>query len=139
MFYLDSDTLTRAHGGNQRIAQRIQQAGEQNVATTVVSVIEVLRGRHEFLLKASDGDQLLRAQQLLDLSEQLLRKTQIIPVDARAASEFDKLRLIKKLKTIGRPDLLIGCIALAHRATLVTRNLEHFHQVPGLKVENWID
>ncbi len=24
-------------------------------------------------------------------------------------------------------------------ATLVTRNLRHFKQIPGLKVENWVD
>jgi len=24
-------------------------------------------------------------------------------------------------------------------ATLVTRNLKHFRQVPNLKVENWVD
>lgn len=28
---------------------------------------------------------------------------------------------------------------LANRATLVTRNLHHFKQVPGLMVTNWVD
>ena len=45
----------------------------------------------------------------------------------------------KKLKKIGRADLLIACITLAQRATLVTRNLKDFRQVPGLPVENWLD
>jgi phosphopantetheine adenylyltransferase len=30
-------------------------------------------------------------------------------------------------------------ITLANRATLVTRNLRHFKQIPGLKLENWVD
>ena len=36
-------------------------------------------------------------------------------------------------------DLLIASIALAQRATLVTRNLRHFRQIPALNVENWAD
>ena len=40
---------------------------------------------------------------------------------------------------IGRADLLIAAIVLTHRATLVSRNLKDFRQVPGLRVENWAD
>ncbi len=138
MFFLDTDTLSRAHGGYKRLVDRIQQAGEQNVATTVVTAIEVLRGRHEYLFKASDGHQLLQAQELLTLSETMLRKTRIISVDSRSAAEFDRLKRNKKLTRIGRADLLIACIALAHQAILVARNLKHFNQVPGLHIENWI-
>ena len=59
--------------------------------------------------------------------------------DAGFAAEFDRLRSHKKLVKIGRSDLLIASIALAHQATLVTRNVRHFRQVPGLNVENWAD
>ena len=44
-----------------------------------------------------------------------------------------------KLKKIGRADLLIASVALARRATLVSRNLKNFGLVPGLQVENWVD
>ena len=67
------------------------------------------------------------------------KKTATKSFDAQAAAVFDRLRGHKKLKKIGRADLLIASIALARRATLVTRNLRHFQQVPGLLVENWAD
>jgi tRNA(fMet)-specific endonuclease VapC len=139
MHLLDTDTLTRAHGGHEGIARRIQQVGEANVATTVITAIEVLRGRQEFLLKAEDGEELLRAQELLSASENLLASLPILLVNPAAAARFDQLRTDKKLRKIGRADLLIGCIALAHKATLVTRNLRHFRQIPGLNLDNWID
>ena len=71
--------------------------------------------------------------------EHLAEVPHVIPIDDAAADEFDRMRQNKKLKKIGRADLLIAAIALANRATLVTRNLKDFRQVPGLRVENWAD
>ena len=113
--------------------------GEENVATTIITAIEILRGRHDFLLKASNGNQLLRAQRLLQSSEEMLQTLAIIPVERTSAAVFDRLRQDKKLKKMGRADLLIASIALANRATLVTRNLKRFRQIHGLQLENWID
>jgi predicted nucleic acid-binding protein len=48
------------------------------------------------------------------------------------------LRKQKKLK-LRRPDLLIACIALAHKALLVTRNTKDFEKVSGLRLANWAD
>ena len=45
MYLLDTDTLTRAHMGQPRIVARVRQAGAENIATTVISQIEILRGR----------------------------------------------------------------------------------------------
>lgn len=139
MYLLDTDTLSLFHFGHPGVTERFRQAGEDNVATTVVSEIEVLRGRHDLLLKASDSDQLQRAQQLLQGSKELLAQIVVIPVDAAVAAEFFKLLQHKKLKKLGRADLLIAAIALARRDVLVTRNLKHFQQVPGLQIENWAD
>ena len=63
----------------------------------------------------------------------------ILRIEAQAAAEFDRLRQSRKLRKIGRADLLIAAITLGNRATLVSRNLKDFRQVPGLLVENWAD
>ena len=39
---------------------------------------------------------------------------------------FNRIKIIKGLKKIGRADLLIASIALTHKAILVTRNVRHF-------------
>jgi len=36
-------------------------------------------------------------------------------------------------------DLKIAAICLAHDATLLTRNVADFQNIPGLRVENWLD
>lgn len=63
----------------------------------------------------------------------------VVPFDTQAAEHFERLRHLPGLRKIGRADLLIASIALAHRATLVTRNVRHFRPIAGLTVENWID
>jgi tRNA(fMet)-specific endonuclease VapC len=108
-------------------------------AATVITRLEVLRGRIEFALKAADRADTRRALEWIVRSEFLPTQITIIPFDATAAIEFDRLCQNRKLKKIGRADMLIAGIALARRATLATRNLRHFEQVPGLRLENWAD
>jgi len=138
MFVLDTDTLTLLLRGDERVTARRAQATEE-VALTVITRIEVLQGRFASVLKAEDGAKLLLAQQRLAENEMDLEHFIVVAVDVSAAAEYDRLRGNKKLKKIGRADLLIAAIVLASRATLVTRNLSDFRPVPGLNVENWAD
>lgn len=136
MILLDTDTLTLLTLGHPQVQQHLDSADE-DIAITIVTRIEILRGRFEFVLKAADGIQLQVAQQRLNDTEDQLADVAVIPFDAVAAREFDRLRQEKSLRKIGRADLLIAAIALAQRATLVTRNVRHFRMVPGLHVVNW--
>jgi tRNA(fMet)-specific endonuclease VapC len=138
MIVLDTDTLTLYIRNHPQVVQRVRDAEDQ-IAITIIGRIEVLQGRFDTLLKAADGAELQRGQQRLDKAEHDLRPFRVLPVIAAAAAEFDRLRQNKKLKKIGRADLLIAAIVLAYGATLVSRNLKDFRQVPGLQVENWAD
>jgi tRNA(fMet)-specific endonuclease VapC len=139
MYLLDTDTLTHLHAGNSNVLARLKSVIDIEVGITIITKVEVLRGRIDYLVKAESGASLLKAQELLFRTETLLSELLIIPIDRSASIEFDRLRDISKFRKIGRADLLIASITLANRATLVTRNLRHFKQIPGLKVENWVD
>jgi tRNA(fMet)-specific endonuclease VapC len=93
----------------------------------------------DYVLKAANGQELLRAQQLLLRTEELLEPLLIVPFDQEASQHFERLRTQPKLRKVGRADLVIASIVLAHRATLVTRNIRHFRQFPGVQVVNWVD
>jgi len=136
---LDTDTLTYFFRNHPRVVERIQRATDE-VVITIISRIETIQGRFDSLLKAADGAELLRGQQRLDEAERDLgRIPRILPINAAASAEFDRLLGIKGLRRIGRADLLIAGLCLANKATLVTRNWKHFQKVPGLQMENWID
>jgi tRNA(fMet)-specific endonuclease VapC len=139
MHLFDTDSLTHWSKGNARILQHIAEVEDTDPGTTIISKIEMLRGRFDQLVKASNQAEFLRAQDLLNVTEAFLAELPIVPLDAAALAEFDRLRAIKGLKRIGRNDLLIASIVLAHRATLVTRNLRHFQRISNLRVVNWVD
>jgi tRNA(fMet)-specific endonuclease VapC len=82
---------------------------------------------------------LLRPQELLERTEALLAQILTLPLDLKAAKQFDSLRSVSSFRKIGRADLLIASIALANQAVLVTRNTRHFKQIPQLRVVNWVD
>ena len=138
MILLDTDTFSLLAAGNPSVAARLAAATDE-VAITIATRVEALQGRIAFLMRAADGADLLRAQQWLQRTEADLARLPVVPLDAAAAGEFDRLRATKGLKRIGRGDLLVASIALPNRATLVTRNLKDFRKIPALQIENWAD
>ncbi|AFY44314.1 type II toxin-antitoxin system VapC family toxin [Nostoc sp. PCC 7107] len=139
MYLLDTDTLTYLYAGNANVVERLRSVNDPEVGITIITKAEVLRGRIEYLLKANSGLDLLKAQSLLFRTEELLSQLLIVPVSQAASEQFERLRIIPKFRKIGRADLLIASIALSNQATLVTRNLRHFRQIPGVQVVNWVD
>ena len=112
MTVLDTDITTLLFSGHERVVERYRAESDEVVITTITR-IEILEGRFATLLKAADGAELVRAQARLDRAESDLAAFRILRVDAAVAAEFDRVRQDKKLKKVGRKDLLIGCIALS--------------------------
>ncbi len=139
MYLLDTDTLSHLWQGNQSVKERLLETDDTEVAITAITKAEILRARCENLLKANGAAEILRAQRRFTRTEELLSALAVVSFEEPAAKQFDQLVKVKKLKRIGHADVLIASIALANSATLVTRNLKHFRQVPDLRVENWVD
>jgi tRNA(fMet)-specific endonuclease VapC len=140
MHLLDTDILSLLLRGHARVSERLTAFDEPDqLGVSVITRIEILRGRFDSVFKAADGTELLAAQRRLDRDEEFLSALLVIGIDNEVAAAFDRLRGTKALRKIRRGDLLIGSTALAHDATLVTRNRRDFDLVPGLQIENWAD
>jgi len=117
----DTDVLIDGLRGREpsrsHLAGRIE-AG--SLATTVITLFELLAGA--------------RQRRERDKVNALLAALTILPVDAQAAREAAsiQLRLARRGETIGMADSLVAGVCLAHQASLLTRNREHFGRVPGL-------
>jgi tRNA(fMet)-specific endonuclease VapC len=137
MFLLDTDIASLAFREHAQVLSRMATA-EAPVGITIVTRLEILRGRIDAVLKAATPDELLRAQDGLARSEEFLAGFTAVLFDDRAAGHFDRLRTNKRFRR-KRSDLLAACIALAYDATLVTRNTKDFQHVPGPTLANWAD
>jgi tRNA(fMet)-specific endonuclease VapC len=134
------DTVTLFSHGNQKIHARIDSMDEdEELAVTLITRMEILRGRFDSILKAADATQLNTAIERFQASEDMLDDFQLVRVDGDAAQHFERLLKQKKTAKMKRPDLLIACVALAQRALLVTRNVKDYKDVAGLRIENWAD
>lgn len=140
MFLLDTDVYTHLRLGHPRVVARAREAADRDtVAVTIISKIDVLRGRMDALPKADDPRRMLSAQRAFLGTEEDFRTMDAVHLDETALGHFRRLNSQRGMRRIGRPGLLIACIALARDATLVTRNLRHFRLIPGLSLDNWVD
>ncbi len=103
--------------------------------TTIITFEEQMRGWLSWISKSrSLSEQVVRYKKLNQMMDHY-REIKVLDFDQAAADEFEQLQ--KQRIRIGTMDLKIAAIALANDATLLSRNVQHFGQVPGLKLEDW--
>lgn len=121
-----SDLIRNPQG---RVAQRIRDAGEGEVCTSIIVAAELRYGA------AKKESPRLTAQ-----LEAILGAIEVLPFEAPADATYGLLRT--RLEKIGRPiggnDLLIGAQALALDYILVTDNDGEFSRIDELRRENWL-
>ena len=141
MILLDTDHLTVLRYADHRsyvtLIARLDAAGDSEIATSIVSVEEQMRGwLAEIHRRRTIRDQMVAYDRLLQLVE-LLADWEVVRLDEAAAAEFDRLK--QQRVRVGSQDLKIAAIALANDALLLSANIADFTQIPGLRVENWLE
>ena len=138
MYLLDTDLLSLLERGNAdslRLQMRLEQVPAQELGTTIVNYEEQMRGWLARAAQANTPEQVLTAYARLQGHIETFTGIPMIAFDENAMTHYARLRTAPI--RIGTMDLKIAAIALAHEATLLTRNLADFSKVPGLKVEDW--
>lgn len=119
-----------------RLLRRLEEDPRPN-AMTIVSVEEQLRGWLAELHRARQPHQQIMTYRRLRERVEFFSSWLVLDWDTQAADLFVKHR--KQGIRIGTQDLKIACITTVHGATLLTRNVADFRNVPELVVENWLD
>lgn len=131
MYVLDTNTVIHFFKASGKVVERMLATPPTEISVSAIVVFELEVG----IAKSAQPNK--RRQQL----EDLLAVVTVLPFDRVSASTAAQIRA--GLEKIGQPigpfDTLIAGTALAHHATLVTRNTREFERVPGLSIVNWYD
>jgi tRNA(fMet)-specific endonuclease VapC len=140
MYILDTDhlSLIRRNGiEGQRILVRLSSIANNDVATTIVTYEEQVKGRFAVLGRAKTLDEVVLAYDGLRQLALDYQSISILAFDAEAALAHQQLR--KRYPRLGNMDLKIAAIALTQQATLLTRNFSDFGQIVELSIKNLAD
>ena len=138
MLILDTDHMSLLEWGGKSSAalrERMADIDPEEVATTIISYEEQMRGWMSYIARGKSIGQQLEAYQRLRRHLENYRQIPVLEFDKAAVNEFQHLRSARI--RIGTMDLKIAAIVLSRGATLLSRNLADFTKVPGLKVEDW--
>jgi tRNA(fMet)-specific endonuclease VapC len=119
------------------MVQRVEVNAE-NLAVTIVTVEEVIRGRFNVIRQASEpsqADKLVLAYTKLWDTLDDFKNLNILKFDQNASTIYTEF--FRQIIRTGTQDLRIATIVLANNAILVTRNNRDFSQVPDLVQEDW--
>lgn len=134
MYLFDTDVMSRAvkAAPPKALIERLSRIPRALQFTTSINAAEIFYGACRTVCR----DELIRA-----FEELVLSRLTVLPFDLESARVFGRLKASLEKRGLPRsePDLRIAAIALQHGLTIVTGNVRHFSDIPGLTVENWLE
>ena len=136
LWVLDTDTVSLIQRGREALRQRLLITPPEQIAVTVITLFEQLRGRLADVNSAREGTlQLLQAYRRLQETAVYYCNVMVLPFDD--AAEVQLMELREQKVRLSTQDLRIAAIVLSVDGILVMCNTRDFRQVPGLPFEDW--
>jgi tRNA(fMet)-specific endonuclease VapC len=131
-YLLDTDMCIYLLNGDERVKNRVAQAGVAAISVSILTVGELYFGAYN---SARLEANLERIREFLSSPGPI-----VLSVDDAAAKYFGKFKaeLRRDGKPIGDVDLLIAGIAASRGLKVVTNNTEHFERIAEISLENWL-
>lgn len=122
-YLLNSNIIIAAIlGSSETLRARLAACDEGDLVTSAIVYAEVAHG-------SSHG----KPPPPLNVLDAALQDIAVLPFDAAAGLAYASLPFVR-----ASYDRLIAAHALSLDLTLVSHNVRHFSDMPGLRVENWL-
>ena len=131
MTVMDTDLIVGMLRGNEDAVKKISHIGERggNLCTTSITSYELLKGAYISSNSEKNVPDVLN----------FLGNIQILDFDFNASNICAKIYFYLKRKGISTNtiDQMIASISISNNKTLITRNKNHYANIPELKIEIW--
>ena len=135
LFMLDTDHVSLYQYGHIGVRRKCDGLSNTELAVGVITYEEQLRGRLVVIRQSKNAEKLAEGYLRLREMQEFFCGFRLVDFDGTAIDIFAKLRKIHR--RADAMDLRIAATALAHNATLVTRNTRDFIDIENLRLENW--
>jgi tRNA(fMet)-specific endonuclease VapC len=127
-YLIDSDWMIDVLDGIPEAVAAVEQLATDGIAISIITYMEIYQGTLRTAVPVA-------AQQKL---RTLLEDVPVLPLSFAVAERCAQLReTLKRSRKRVRAralDLLVAATALEHDLTLVTRNIEDYSDIPGLRM-----
>jgi tRNA(fMet)-specific endonuclease VapC len=135
LWILDTDHVSLFQRRNSFIVQRVNSVNFEEIAITIITAEEQLRGRFNVIRNTSSSDKLILAYANFQANLEFFKTINVLEFSENAGNIYSEL--IKQKIRVGTQDLCIAAITLSVNGILVTRNWKDFEKVPNLRLEDW--
>ena len=135
LWVLDTDHFSLLQRGEPQLIQRINAVSDEEIAITMVTVVEQLYGRLNQIKSAKSANTLTFAYRQLEETLEDFQNINLLAFDLDAYNCYSEL--VRRKIRIGTQDLRIAAVVISRNGILVTRNRRDFDRVPGLNFEDW--
>lgn len=127
LFVLDTDHVSLLQRGHPRVGEHVSATAPDDIAGSIVTYEEQLRGRLDVVRRAANAARLSIAYLRLREMHEFFCAIRILDFNAEATTIYERLRR----------QLRIAATTLAVNGTLVTRNMRDFALIANLPLEDW--
>ncbi|MEG4250913.1 type II toxin-antitoxin system VapC family toxin [Microcoleus sp. Pol10D4] len=135
LWVLDTDCLTLFQNEHPLVKLRVSQANPEEIAVTVITVEEQMRGWLNAINQSSQSERVIWGYKGFQDGVEYFNSVNVLKFDRDAYNCYTDL--VRQKIRIGTKDLRIAAIAISRNAILVTRNRRDFERVPDLRFEDW--
>lgn len=128
MYCLDTNIVIDLFRGEENTIAKIDMIRDKVIFITTITLCELFKGAYQSSRKRD-----------LEVIKSFASSNEIITLNVDSCEVFGEVysELKKRGRLVPEPDLMIASIAKQNNLTLITRDKNHFKDIPNLSLEIW--